>query len=137
MAGLQKSQEFKLRAIPSTRSDQKEVSRVMLSADVMYEMGLKAGQPCSLWKSDEPDSKPREALVFNVIGQKLNKDVIQIYRPFQEICGFKLEDRIAISAAEELETAHTVILQDISPGATSLTERDRPHWEWALEEKLS
>lgn len=132
----QKPQEFKLRAIPSTRSDQKEVSRVFLSADVMYEMGLKAGQPCYLWKSDEPDSKRREALVFNVLGQKLNKDVIQIYKPFQEICGFKLEDRITILPAEELKTAETVSLRDVTPGA-ALSERDRVHWEWALEEKLS
>lgn len=132
----QKCVEVKIRTLPNTeRADRKDVSRVFLSMDTILDLRLEAGQPCVFWKIDDVETKKKEAIAWPS-AQKINRNVMQMFKSFQEHCGFRLEDRIAVSAAGPLVTADCVILRDMS-GSATLDEKDRPHWEWYLEDKLS
>lgn len=137
MADLQNMQrcvEVKIRTLPNTeRSDRKDVSRVFLSMDTLIELRLEAGQPCTVWKLEDAESK-REAIAWPS-AQKINKNVMQMFKSFQDHCGFRLEDRIAVAPAGPLVTADSVVLRDMS-GAAVLEDKDRQHWEWYLEDKL-
>ena len=137
MTDLQNAQrcaEVKIRTLPNVeRSDRKDVSRVFLSMDTLLELRLEAGQPCSVWKVEDADSR-REAIAWPS-AQKINRNVMQMFKSFQDHCGFRLEDRIAVAPAGPLVTADIVVLRDVS-GGTALEEKDRAHWEWYLEDKL-
>jgi hypothetical protein len=131
-----KSLEFKIRTYnPSQeRQDQRDVSRVYYNGDTILDMELKTGQPCYMWKIEDVESQRREAVVWQAY-QNINKNVVQMNKTFQEACGFKYEDRIAVAPAPSLQYAHCVVLRDVTVTA-SLSVRDRPHWEWCLEDKL-
>jgi hypothetical protein len=131
-----KSLEFKIRTYnpSSERQDQRDVSRVYFNGDTQLEMDLKTGLPCYIWKIENGQAERREALAWPS-NQNINKNVIQMHKTFQEVCGFKYEDRIAVAPAPALQFARCVVVRDIT--ATSpLSVRDRPHWEWCLEDKL-
>lgn len=137
MSDLQNTQrcvEVKIRTLPNTeRSDRKDQSRVFLSMDTLLELRLEAGQPCTLCKVGDDILLKREAIAWPS-AQKINKNVMQMFKTFQDHCGFRLEDVIAVSAAGPLMTADTVVLRDMSEKA--LVEEDREHWEWYLHDKL-
>ena len=131
-----KTLEFKIRTYNSgqERQDQRDVSRVYFNADTIMEMGLVVGQPCYMWKIEEEESQLREAIVWQAY-QNLSKNILQMNKSFQEILGFKYEDRIAVAPALALHHAHCVVVRDVTATA-SLSVRDRPHWEWCLEDKF-
>jgi hypothetical protein len=135
---LQKSKalEFKIRTYNpgQERQDQRDVSRVYFNGDTILEMGLAAGQPCYMWKIEEGDSQRREAIVWQAY-QNLSKNVVQMNKSFQEVLGFKYEDRIGIARGPSLQNAPCVVVRDIT-ATKSLSARDRPHWEWCLEDKF-
>lgn len=138
MAELQNTQkcvEVKIRTLPNAeRSDRKDVSRVFLSMDTILDLRLEAGQPCALWKIDDANAGKREAIAWPS-AQKINRNVMQMFKSFQDHCGFRLEDRIAVSAAGPLVTVDCIVLRDMSENA-ALDEKDKQHWEWYLEDKL-
>lgn len=135
LQNTQKSVEVRIRTLPNTeRSDRKDVSRVFLSMDTLLDLRIEAGQPCSLWKADQGATSRKEAIAWPS-AQKINKNVMQMFKTFQDHCGFRLEDTIAVSAAGPLMTADTVVLRDVS-GSKQLEEGDKAHWEWYLEDKL-
>ena len=138
MAGLQIGQkcvEVRIRTLPNTeRSDRKDVSRVFLSMDTLLDLRIEAGQPCSLWKVDDGAAKRKEAVAWPS-AQKLNKNVMQMFKTFQDHCGFRLEDTIAVTPAGPLMTADTVIMRDVTAGK-ALEDKEKEHWEWYLEDKL-
>jgi AAA family ATPase len=131
----QKTLEVKIRTLPTQeRQDQKDVSRVFLSKDALLDLRLEAGQPCYIWRLDGTGNRRHEALAWPS-PQKLNKNVVQMFRTFQDMCSFKLEDRIAVAPSQELQTATCVILRDTSSNGP-LSQRDRIPWEWYLEKKI-
>jgi hypothetical protein len=131
-----KNLEFKIRTCNpgQERQDQRDVSRVYFNPDTITEMGLVVGQPCCMWKVEEGESQRREAIVWQAY-QNLNKNILQVNKSFQETLGFKYEDRIAVAPAPVLQHARCVVVRDVSDTA-SLSVRDRPHWEWCLEDKF-
>ena len=134
----QKCIEVRIRTLPNTeRSDRKDVSRVFLSMDTLLDLRIEAGQPCSLWKAGEvgDDAAKRKEAIAWPSAQKINKNVMQMFKTFQDHCGFRLEDTIAVTTAGPLMTADTVVLRDVTAGK-ALEEKDKEHWEWYLEDKL-
>jgi hypothetical protein len=131
-----KTLEFKIRTYNpgQERQDQRDMSRVYFNPDTMTEMGLLVGQPCYMWKIEEQESQRREAIVWQAY-QNLSKNVMQMNKSFQETLGFKYEDRIAVAPAPVLQHVHYVVVRDVTATA-SLSVRDRPHWEWCLEDKF-
>lgn len=133
-----KSLEFKIRTYNSKedqeRQDQRNSPVVRFNRETMDEMGLQSGWPFYMWKIDDGISQRREGIVQST-HQNINKNVIQMYKTFQEACGFKYEDRIAVAPAPILQFARYVVLRDVTD-APPLSLRDKPHWEWGLEDKL-
>lgn len=131
-----KTLEFKIRTYNpgQERQDQRDVSRVYFNADTITEMGLLVGQPCYMWKIEEGESLRREAIVWQAY-QNLSRNVMQMNKSIQEALGFKYEDRIAVAQGPLLQHARCVVVRDIT-ATTSLSVRDRPHWEWCLEDKF-
>jgi hypothetical protein len=131
-----KAIEFKIRTYNpgQERQDQRDVSRVYFNADTILEMGLVVGQPCYMWKIEEQESQRREAIVWQAY-QNLSKNVMQMNKSFQEALGFKYEERIAVAPGPILQPACCVVVRDVTATA-SLSMRDRPHWEWCLEDKF-
>jgi hypothetical protein len=135
MQSATKTLEVKVRAVHGTeRSDQKDLARVFLSRDALLDLGLEPGQPCSLSKIDEKTTEIRGAVAW-LTSQKLNKNVMQMFKSFQELCGFRLEDRVMITPAGTMDIATKVVLEDKTDGFP-LSAKDWPHWEWFLEDKL-
>jgi hypothetical protein len=130
-----KTLEFKIRTYNpgQERQDQRDVSRVYFNIDTIMEMGLVVGQPCYIWKIEEGDSQRREAIVWQAY-QNLSKNIMQMNKSFQETLGFKYEDRIVVAPGPPLQQAHCVVVRDTA--TASLSVRDRPHWEWYLEDKF-
>jgi hypothetical protein len=131
-----KTLEFKIRTYNpgQERQDQRDVSRVYFNPDTIIEMGLVLGQPCYMWKIEEGESQRREAIVWQAY-QNLSKNVMQMNKSFQETLGFKYEDRITVTPGPILQPARCVVVRDVTSTA-SLSVRDRPHWEWWLEDKF-
>lgn len=128
--------EFKIRTYSpgQERQDQRDMSRVCFNADTILEMGLVVGQPCYIWKIEEGENQRREAIVWQAY-QNLNKNVMQMNKSFQEVLGLKYEDRIGVARGPSLQNAPYVVVRDIT-APLSLSARDRPHWEWCLEDKF-
>jgi AAA family ATPase len=130
----QKTLEVKIRSPPGKeRPDQKDVSRVFLSIDALLDLGVESGMPIYLWKMDEPESRRYEAIAW-LAPQKMHKNIVQMYPPFREICRFRLEDRIGVAPAGDLQVASCVVLRDTT--STPMPEKDKPHWEWYVAKKL-
>jgi AAA family ATPase len=135
MQNGQKVLEVKIRSLPGQeRQDQKDVSRVFLSRETLFDLRLEVGQLCYLWKLDDIGVQRRQAIAWAAT-QKLNKNVVQMFKTFQDACGFKLDDKIALAPAGDIQSAECVILRD-NTGIDELKERDLPHWEWYLGDKL-
>jgi len=131
----QKTLEVKIRNIKGQeRQDLKDLSRVFMSNEALVQLGLEAGQPCYLWKIDEAHSKRRGVIVWPK--SELRGTAVQMFKTLQDVCGFKLEDRIGATSAGSLDTADCVVLRDVTP-IDGLSEEDLPHWEWYLKGKLS
>lgn len=122
------------------RPDQKGISRVLMNRDVLLDLRLESGQPCYLWKVDEPFETRKEAIAW-LAPEKLNKTIIQFSKSFQEFCGYKLAESVNISATPlgSLAIAESIVLREV----TSQEFEDIPklgedalHWEWYLREML-
>ncbi|TVY39055.1 ATPase family protein 2 protein, partial [Lachnellula occidentalis] len=145
MSSTQKTLEVKIRpySVPnSERPDLKGASRIHLSAEALWELDLKSGRPCYLWKDDP--KKRREAIAWATTEKNLSKGVVQTSKAFQEAYGFKLGDDVNICAAgAEVTTVESVTLRDITPklGTSDMPELDSEDlvgWEWYLrKENLS
>lgn len=134
--GLQKTLEVKIRVRTiQERQDQKDVSRVFFSKDALVEMRIEAGKPCYMWKIDDLETRRRQVIAWPS-PQPLNKNVVQMAKSLQEACNLRLEDRCFVAPCGELLTAECVMLRDATTGMSPLSEIDRSHWEWYIEDKL-
>jgi hypothetical protein len=131
----EKALEVKIRTLPTQeRQDQKDVSRVFMSSDALLDLGLEVGQTCYMWKIGELGQPVRGAVAW-LSSQRLNKNVVQMFKTFQEACGFRLEDRVIVAPGKDLQSTSTVVLRETSTNL-GLSEQDRGHWEWYLADKL-
>lgn len=135
--------EFGVRTLRTQeRQDQRDVSRVFLTAEALMTLGLNAGERCRLYKVDETYGHRPEAIAWTALQKPFNNNVVQMYKTFQTYCGFTPEDKINIAHAGGLlvalsVTVTEVISDDQEAGvALPLSETDRPHWEWFLKECL-
>jgi len=137
----EKSGEWRVQdPLPNEKEYPNNASHVRLSAEVMMDLGLKNGHICRLWKTDTPDLK-YDGIAMACINQKINYNNARFYNTLRERCAFEPKDRICISAVGPPPIAESICLRDVSPlleskGWMPISEEDRPHWEWALEDSL-
>jgi hypothetical protein len=144
----QKTLEVKVRPYPNNleRPDQKGASRVYISREALYDLGLESGQKCCLWKSGQSPETGKEAIAW-LTQKPMNKNVIQLSKVYQEAGHFKLGDDLNISIGGNLTAATNVTLREITEQniATDgnidlppeLDAKGLTRWEWFLGDALS
>lgn len=143
MATVQNTQrpgEFKVRPLPTKeRADQRDVSRVFLTPEVFMDLKLVNGQVCIFWKADNPDGPKWRGIAW-ASNSKQSYQVINMFKTFQSVSGFKLEDKLCIAPGGPPPLVESVNVKDITNELQSaeqvspLSEKDRSHWEWHLED---
>jgi AAA family ATPase len=145
MAAAENAQkpEFKVRTFPKQeRQDQRDVSRVFLTAEVFMDFKLVNGQICRLWKSDDPDGPKRAGIAWTASQKPLNYNNIQMFKTFHTACGYTTDDKLCIAPGGPVPAVDTVKIRDTTHESQTaeerldLSEEDRPHWEWYLKESL-
>ena len=120
------------------RKDFKDAFRVYLSSSSLAALRLQTESICTLRQGDGP---PQTAIAWYA-SENIQSTVMQISRTMQECYDIKIGEKVAITRAEgPLEDIDVVTLEDCSDPEKiakhgSISESDRSHWEWALDEKL-
>lgn len=143
-----KTLEFKVRGIPNASSDKstdkslKGASRIYVNKEVLYDLvgtALENGKPCLVEKiSSDGQVTKREASLWLAAEPKLSRHVALMSKPFQDACGFKLEDRVKLIYTDGKTTpeAEIVTLEDVTAEQPSIKDDDRPYWEWMIKGHL-
>lgn len=127
---------------PKERTDLKGVARVHLSSHALQELGLKPEQACYIWKAEEPPETRRQAIVWYSHENSMRKNVVQMSKTFQDVCGLKLGDDLKITAAGNLEAAESIILKDVTTQDESnketsqIPEEEQHMWESYISDSL-
>lgn len=120
------------------RKDFKDAFRVYLSSSSLAALRLQTESICTLRQADGP---PKTAIAWYA-AENIQNTVMQISRTLQDCYDIKIGEKVAITRAEgSLKDIDLVTLADCSDPEKlarygSISENDRPHWEWALDEKL-
>ncbi|KGO36511.1 ATPase, AAA-type, core [Penicillium expansum] len=120
------------------RKDFKDAFRVYLSSSSLAALRLQTESICTLRQGDGP---PQTAIAWYA-SENIQSTVMQISRTLQECYDIKIGEKVSITRAEgPLEDIDLVTLEDCSDLEKiakhgSISESDRSHWEWALDEKL-
>lgn len=124
---------------PKERTDLKGVARVHLSSHALQELGLKPEQTCYFWKTGDSPGSRRQGIVWYSHENSMRKNVVQISKTFQDVCGLKLGDDLKIIAAGSLELAKSVVLKDVTAledNIKELSEAELPVWESYIADTL-
>lgn len=144
-----KSLELKVRAIPNTSSEKstdkslKGASRIYVNKEVLYDLvgtALENGKPCLVEKTLNDDQViRREASLWLAAEPRLSRHVALMSKPFQDACGFKLEDKVRLIYTDGKTTseAEHVIMEDVTVEQPAIKDEDRPHWEWMIKGHLT
>lgn len=137
----QRPGEFKLRALPTKeRSDQRDVSRVHFTAEAIMDLKLSNGHVCTFWKADDPTGQKFQGIAWMTNSKQQVYQVVNMFKTYQYASGFKPEDKLCVAPGGPPPLVECVNVKDITndvPKAEQvapISERDRPHWEWFLEE---
>ncbi|KAJ5207170.1 ATPase AAA-type core [Penicillium cf. griseofulvum] len=120
------------------RKDLKDAFRVYLSSSSLAGLRLQTESICTLRQGDGP---PQTAIAWYA-SENIQSTVVQISRTLQDCYDIKIGEKVSITRAEgSLENIDLVTLADCSDPEKiakhgTISENDRSHWEWALEEKL-
>ncbi|KAJ5143082.1 uncharacterized protein N7515_001869 [Penicillium bovifimosum] len=120
------------------RKDLKDAFRVYLSSSSLAALRLQTESICILRQADGP---PRTAIAWYA-AENIQNTVMQISRTLQDCYEIKIGEKVSITRAEgPLEDIDLVTLADCSDPEKiakhgSILDKDRSHWEWALDEKL-
>ncbi|CAG8221365.1 unnamed protein product [Penicillium salamii] len=131
---------FTARPLPKqqARKDLKDAFRVHLSSSSLAALRLQTEGICILQQGEGP---PRTAIAWYA-SENIQSTVMQISKTLQECYEIKIGEKVAITRAEgPLKVIQSVTLTDSSDADKierygSISDSDRPHWEWALDEKL-
>ncbi|KAJ5964627.1 uncharacterized protein N7479_004503 [Penicillium vulpinum] len=131
---------FTARPLPKhqARKDLKDAFRVHLSSSSLAALRLQSESICTLRQGDGP---PLTAIAWYAT-ENIQSTVVQISRTLQDCYDIKIGEKTSITRAEgPLENIDLVTLVDCSDPEKiarygSISESDRSHWEWVLDEKL-
>ncbi|KAJ5338773.1 hypothetical protein N7452_005501 [Penicillium brevicompactum] len=131
---------FTARPLPKqqARKDLRDAFRVHLSSSSLAALRLQTEGICILKQGDGP---PRTAIAWYA-SENIPGTVMQISKTLQDCYEIKIGEKVAVTRADgPLEAIQSVTLTDSSDPEKierygSISDSDRPHWEWALDEKL-
>lgn len=137
---MSESKTYTARPLPKhqTRKDLKDAFRVYLSSTSIAALRMQTGSVCTLKQNDGP----KLTAIAWYAPENIPSTVMQISKTLQDCYDIKIGEKVEISKAEgPLETIQCVTMKDASDPQKldrygSISDSDRPHWEWALDDKL-
>ncbi|ROW09678.1 hypothetical protein VMCG_02471 [Cytospora schulzeri] len=139
--------EVKVRPIP-TSSDKssdkslKGASRIYVNKEVLLELtgtALENGKPCFVEKTlEDGRAVTREASLWAATDPKMSRAVVQMSKPFQDACEFKLGDQVKLiyTDGKAIPDAEEVVVEDVTVDQPSMKQESFVHWEWAIKGQL-
>lgn len=140
--------QVRIRPVPSPSDKSggdktlKGASRIYVSKEVLLELtgtALENGKRCFVEKTlADGKATTREASLWAAADPKVSRGVVQMSKPLQDACDFKLGDevRVIYTDGQAVPEAEEVVLEDVTTEQPEIKE-DLGHWEWALKGNMN
>lgn len=126
---------------PSDKSGDKTLkgaSRIYVNKEVLLELtgtALENGKRCFVEKTlDDGKATTREASLWAAADPKVSRGVVQMSKPFQDACDFKLGDevRVIYTDGQAVPEAEEVVFEDVTTGQPEIKKEHLMFLEWNL-----
>lgn len=126
---------------PSDKSGDKTLkgaSRIYVNKEVLLELtgtALENGKRCFVEKTlDDGKATTREASLWAAADPKVSRGIVQMSKPFQDACEFKLGDevRVIYTDGQTVPEAEEVVLEDVTTAQPQIKKEDLVFWEWTI-----
>lgn len=135
--------EVRIRPVPSASDKSgdktlKGASRIYVNKEVLLELtgtALENGKRCFVEKIlDDGKATTREASLWAAADPKVSRGVVQMSKPFQDACDFKLGDQVKViyTDGQAVPEAEEVVLEDVTTTQPAIKKEDVVFWEWTL-----
>lgn len=138
--------EVRIRPVPSPsdksgggdKAPLKGASRIYVNKEVLLELtgtALENGKPCYVEKIlEDGQATTREASLWAAADPKVSRGIVQMSKPFQDACDFKLGDQVKViyTDGKAVPDAEEVVLEDVTTGQPAIKKEDLVFWEWNL-----
>lgn len=138
--------EVRIRPVPSPsdksgggdKAPLKGASRIYVNKEVLLELtgtALENGKPCYVEKIlEDGQATTREASLWAAADPKVSRGIVQMSKPFQDACDFKLGDQVKViyTDGKAVPDAEEVVLEDVTTGQPAIKKEDLFHWEWSV-----
>lgn len=139
--------EVRIRPVPSPSDKSgdktlKGASRIYVNKEVLLELtgtALENGKRCFVEKIlDDGKATTREASLWAAADPKVSRGIVQMSKPFQDACDFKLGDQVKVlyTDGQAVPEAEEVVLEDITTAQPAIEKEAVVFWEWALKGNL-
>lgn len=140
--------EVRIRPVPSPsdKSGEKTLkgaSRIYVNKEVLLELtgtALENGKRCFIEKIlEDGKAATREASLWAAADPKVSRGVVQMSKPFQDACDFKLGDQVKViyTDGQAVPEAEEVTLEDITTAQPAIEKDNVMFWEWAIKGNLT
>lgn len=139
--------EVRIRPVPSPsdKSGQtlKGASRIYVNKEVLLELtgtALENGKRCFVEKSlDDGKATTREASLWAAADPKVSRGVVQMSKPFQDACDFKLGDQVKViyTDGQGVPEAEEIVLEDVTTAQPAIEKEAVVFWEWAIKGNMT
>lgn len=135
--------EVRIRPVPSPSDKSgdktlKGASRIYVNKEVLLELtgtALENGKRCFVEKIlDDGKATTREASLWAAADPKVSRGIVQMTKPFQDACDFKLGDQVKViyTDGQAVPDAEEVVLEDVTTAQPAVKKEDVVFWEWIL-----
>ncbi|KKY33601.1 putative aaa-domain-containing protein [Diaporthe ampelina] len=135
--------EVRIRPVPSPsdKSGEKTLkgaSRIYVNKEVLLELtgtALENGKRCFVEKIlEDGKATTREASLWAAADPKVSRGVVQMSKPFQDACDFKLGDQVKViyTDGQAVPEAEEVVLEDVTTAQPAIEKENVVFWEWAI-----
>lgn len=140
--------EVKIRPIPSPSDKSgdktlKGASRIYVNKEVLLELtgtALENGKRCFVEKIlDDGKATTREASLWAAADPKVSRGIVQVSKPFQDACDFKLGDQVKViyTDGQGVPEAEEIILEDVTTAQPAIEKEAVVFWEWAIKGNMT
>lgn len=142
--------EVRIRPVPSPSDKSggadktlKGASRIYVNKEVLLELtgtALENGKRCFVEKAlDDGKATTREASLWAAADPKVSRGIVQMSKPFQDACDFKLGDQVKViyTDGQAVPEAEEVVLEEVTTAQPAIKKEDVTHWEWALKGNMT
>lgn len=139
--------EVRIRPVPSPsdKSGQtlKGASRIYVNKEVLLELtgtALENGKRCFVEKTlEDGKATTREASLWAAADPKVSRGVVQMSKPFQDACDFKLGDQVKViyTDGQGVPEAEEIVLEDVTTAQSAIEKEAVVFWEWAIKGNMT